>query len=426
MRLNNLQSFTLENGSQLLFMPLAKADSSIVMATIRSGPRFDPIGKEGLSHFTEHVLFRGTRKYPSRTKLAEALERKGAQAEAFSYHETNKYWVKCAKEDMVFAAENLTERIYTSLVKEEDIEAEKGVVKEEKEVLFSNPERLIWEIWNQTLWRGEALGRVYLGEEKSINSFTKNDVLSFIKNYYIPKNIVYFVGGNVEVESVLEKTNLLSSKLVLKQNLPRIKTANFQPAKGRNINIVKNSSKDITVALGFRTVPHSHEFKKVFELISTFLGGGMSSELRQKVMEPGYTYSIEATTENLSDTGYLVIHFTTGKNLLKRVLNIIYSTILNLTQKPLSNRELNLAKGFYIGQLKINTETSLDWAFYYSNQAIYGPDKIITLEGKVSKISKINQDTILKVSKEHFRKENFYLAAIGNIEEKDIIGFGGK
>ena len=204
------------------------------------------------------------------------------------------------------------------------------------------------------------------------------------------------------------------------------KTQSFQPTKSQNINIFKNDSKDITVALGFRTVPHDHKLKEVLELISTFLGGGMSSKLRQEVMEPGYTYSIEATTENLSDTGCLVIHFTTGKNLLKKVLNIIYSTILSLAQKPLSSGELDLAKGFYVGQLKINTETVQDWAFYYSNQAIYAPNKIITLEEKVNKISRINPDTISKVSKEYFREENFYLAVIGDIEEKDIIGFGGK
>ena len=391
MKSNNLQNSTLESGSQLLFMPFTNTDSSVVMATVRSGPRFDPIGKEGLSHFTEHVFFRGTRKHPSRTRLAEVLEERGAQAEAFSYHETNKYWVKCAKEDITFAVENLVERIYTSLVKKEDIEAEKGVVKEEKEVLFSNPERLIWEIWNQTLWGGEALGRVYLGSEKSIDSFTRDDVSDFIKNYYVPENIVYFVGGDINFEKVSEKIDSLSLKSALKQGLSSQKGQSFQSTKGQNINIFKNNSKDITIALGFRTVSQGHDFKEVLELISAFLGGGMSSKLRQKIMEPGYTYSIEATTENLSDTGYLVVHFTTSKNLLKKVLDIIYLTILSLTKKPLNGSELDLAKGFYIGQLKINIETPLDWAFYYSDQAIYNPGKITTLEEKVDKINKIDQ-----------------------------------
>lgn len=426
MKSNSLQSFTLKSGSQLFFMPLTSTDSCIVMATVRAGPRFDPVGKEGLSHFTEHMLFRGTKKHSSRKKLAEVLERIGAQVEAFSYYETNKYWVRCAKEDITLAAENLAERIYTSLVKEGDVEAEKGVIKEEREILFSNPERLIWEMWNQALWKEKALGRFYLGDEKSINSFTRNDVLSFIKNHYTSKNIVYFVGGNTKIEKVIERLNLLSSKLVLEQNPPNLGALNPQPARGQNINIFKNDSKDITVALGFRTVSHDHKLKEVLELISIFLGGGMSSKLRQKIMEPGYTYSIEATTENLSDTGYLVIHFTTGKNLLKKVLNIIYSTILNLAQKPLSSRELDLAKRFYIGQLKINTETVQDWAFYYSNQAIYTPNNIITLEEKVNRINKISPGVVLKVSKEHFRKENFYLAVIGDIEEKDVVVFGGK
>ena len=423
MRLNNLQSFTLKNGSQLLFVSLANADSSVVMATVKSGPRFDPIGKGGLSHFTEHMLFRGTRRYPSRTKLAEVLERKGAQAEAFSYHETNKYWVRCAKEDTTFAVENLVERIYASLVKKEDIEAEKGVVKEEKEVLFSNPEKLIWEIWSQTLWKGEALGRVYLGNEKSIDSFTRDDVLDFIRKYYVSKNIIYFIGGNIDIEKILEKINLLLPKSSFKQSFPIQKGQNAQASNDQNINIFRNDSKDITVALGFRTVPQEHKLKEVFELVSAFLGGGMSSKLGQEIAEPGYTYSIGATTENLSDAGYLVVRFTTGKNLLKKVLRIIYLTILSLTQKPLNDRELNSAKGFYIGQLKINIETALDWALYYSNQAICNFNKITTLEEKVGKISNIDPNLILKVSKEYFRKENFCLAAIGDVKEKDIISF---
>ena len=249
---------------------------------------------------------------------------------------------------------------------------------------------------------------------------------NFIKNRYTTKNIVYFVGGNINVEKDLEKLNIFSSRLILEQNPPGLEAMNSQQVKGQNINIFKNDSKDITVAVGFCTVPQGHKVKEVLELISTFLGGGMSSKLRQEVMEPGYTYSIEAITENLSDTGYLVIHFTTGKNLLKRVLNIIYSAIFSLTQKPLSIRELDLTKGFCIGQLKINTETAQDWAFYYSNQSVHTPSRIVTLEEKVNRINKINPDTILKVSKEYFRKENFYLAVIGDIGEKDVIGFGEK
>ncbi|MBU0998365.1 insulinase family protein [Patescibacteria group bacterium] len=404
-------------------MPLTNTDSSIVMATVKAGPRFDPIEKEGLSHFTEHMLFRGTKKYPSRIKLAEVLEKSGAQADAFSYYETNKYWIKSSKEDIAVATDNLAERIYASLIKKEDIETEKGVVKEEKAILFSNPEKLIWEIWNQTLWKGEGLGRVYIGNEKSIDSFTRNDVLSFIKNNYIHNNIVYFVGGNINIEKVSEKLNLFSTNTVFDQDEPDSKISNFQPVRGQNINIFRNNSKVITIALGFRTIPQNHESKTVLELISTFLGGGMSSKLKQKIMEPGYTYSIQSTTENLSDTGYLVINLTTSKNLVKKVLKIIYSVISELTQKPLKVQELELIKGFYTGQLKINNETAQDWSFYYSNQAIYSPDKMETLEEKVNRVNKINSDKILQISKEFFRKDNFYLAAIGNIKEKEIINF---
>ncbi len=407
----------LKNGSLLLYIPVPHANSTIIMANIKAGPRFDPVGKDGLSHFTEHMLFRGTKKYPSRQSLIKALEGNGSQIDAFSYNETNKYWIKCPKGREQNAIENLLERLYYSLIKEKDVKEEKGVVKEEMNILYSNPEKLIWEYWNQTIWEENNLGRVYLGTEESIDSFTKKDVVSFINRYYIPKNISFIVAGDVKIEEIAKNFNQLSGD---RQSAPY---QSYQSNKQQNhssfnrIKVFKNKYSDtLNVALGFKTVSKKSEDRFALDLISNYLAGGMSSKLRELVMKPGLTYSIESITEYLSDMGYLVIKFSVNKSLIKKALKIIKSEIYSLSEKCLDKDELMFIKNFYTGQSVISMESPLDWAFYYADQLDSSTTgNLISLNEKLQIISNISANNLRNVSKKYFNENNCYITILGNM-----------
>lgn len=312
----------------LVTVPLSRSFSTTVMALVEAGPKFDPQGKEGLSHFVEHMLFKGTKKWPSSYKLASSLEIKGSTAEAFSYHDNNTYWIKSAAEDIELAIENLLERLNNSLLREKDIEAEKGVV----------------------------IGVVI------------NDIVKHLKKFYLPQRIIYVVSGKINSQRV----NTLFDEYLgnQQQNINNTSPASDYE-QTRKLKIQQGNFENITVAIGFPTIYFGHNECHVLEIIATLLAEGFNSRLRQKIMEPGYTYSIEAHTEHLSDAGYIMIRFTTNKNNLNRVLRIILEEFKDLRSNFVAEDELALAKGYYSGSLKVNTETSYDWAKWYGRQFIF-------------------------------------------------------
>lgn len=414
----------LNNGSGLIIVPASGFLSTTIMAVVRAGPRFDPVGMDGLSHFIEHMLFRGTRKFPTTKALTQSLERNGSMAEAFTYYETNRYWVRCPNEAVNISVENLTDRIIQPLFKKEDIEFEKGVILEEKNILLSNPEKLIWEIWNQTIWEGGPLGRFYLGNEKSISSITEERINSFFKERYVGKNIYYIVVGNIKANDIIRKFNssikmhgkpIISTKEVPKNSISQ--------KNSREINVYNTQAKNITISLGFPTVDKAHKDVHALDLISVLLAGGMGSLLKRELMEPGYTYSVTANTEYLSDTGYLSVNFTTEKKYLPKTLNIIYSNFHKLKNQSVDIQELDRAKGFYSGQFKINTETTYDLCMFYSDQLLGSVGSLLSPEDKIKKIEEISPNMILDVSKKYFKPESFCLAAIGNVRKDELIPF---
>lgn len=197
----------LADGSKLAVVALPRTIAATTMVLVKAGPRYDPIDKTGLSHFVEHMLSRGSKKWPTKTALTSTLERRGASDFAFSYHETNYYWIRSSGNDIKLVIESLADRIHHPTLREGDIAQEKNVVKEELKILRSNPEKLIWELWPETIWQGTPLGRPYLGSETEIDSFSREDIQAFRERYYRPERIVYVVSGDIDFKSTQEMFN---------------------------------------------------------------------------------------------------------------------------------------------------------------------------------------------------------------------------
>ncbi len=409
--------FKLRDNSSLLVIPLLYSQSVTTMALINAGPFYDPVGKEGLSHFIEHMFFKGSKKFPDSEKLTASLERKGASAQAFTYYQTNKYWIKSTSSDIELVTENITDRLYNSLFRAEDIETEKGVVKEEINILKSNPERLIWEVWSETVWSGSSFGRSYLGNHAAINKFSRKDVLDFVRVHYKGDKIIFAVCGDVQADKIYEIFNNLVDP---KRNITKDKLKVSKAKKTReDFNLVRLKTENITVAIGFQTVNYIHKDRPVLELIAKLLAGGMSSRLRKKVMEPGLTYSIEGYSEHLTETGYFMIRFSTNKASLNKIFKIIYDEFRDLKRNLIKQDELELAKNYFIGSLKVNTETSYDFADWYANTFFLG-GRILGLEDECRQIQKISSEDILRVAEEYFDFKKIKTAIVGDIDKNFV------
>lgn len=411
----------LADGSKLAVVVLPRAIAATTMAVIKAGPRYDPIDKTGLSHFVEHMLSRGSKKWPTKTALTSALERKGASDFAFSYHETNYYWIKSSCNEIRLAIESLVDRIRNPILREENINQEKDVIKEELKILRSNPEKLIWELWSETIWQGTPLGRFYLGSETEIDSFSREDIQDFRERYYRPERTVYVVSGDIDFKSTQEMFNsFLSARVENISNPPQEERIFNETKKKNQINLGKRVMENVYLAIGVPTVKFGDKDREVLDLIGAILAGGMSSRLRQKVMDTGLTYSIEYHTEYLSETGYLMIMFTTDSRKLKTALKIIFNEFEDLAKNSISSKELSVAQGFLSGTLQVNMETTYDWAKWYGDQLVYSSSKVKTPEEKVREILNIGPERINRVAQRYLNLRNIYIAVIGNILKKDI------
>ena len=410
-----IEKFILKNGSTLLAIPFS-APSVFVSAWVKSGYRFDPPNKSGLNHFIEHLSFRGTKKYPTAKSLHEVLERYGIHSQAFTSQDFIKYWVKSGPRDFKIAIDVLFERLFFSLFREEDINREKEIVKEELRILKSNPSQYIWEVWSENIWQDTELGRTYLGSEESIKNFTRDDIKIFIGHRYAPQNITYVVAGDINSSEVFK---LFNSKYNLDKEEKEIHQSLVLERKNP-IKIIEQAQETVTVAYGFLTCHFLNKDKFSLEVVASYLGGGWSSVLKRKLNGKGLTYSIEVYAYYISDTGYLMFLFTSLPKNVSKIIEIVNEEINLIKKGKISQKDFMRAKGYIKGEIIINTESSSDFADWYGYQALISPKPPLSLSDYCQLIDKISNEEIQLVSQKYFNDKNWYLSAIGKIKEKDI------
>lgn len=407
----------LKNGLLVSTISLPDAFSTTLMVIIKSGPFFDPKNRPGLSHFIEHMIFRGSKLFPSSKIISNYLENNGSEYGAFSYYENNCYWIKSSKENLFKSINILFDQIQNSLFNDYEIIQEKKIIIDEYKILQSNPESLIWEAWTENIWQKTTLGRNYIGNIKSINNITKNDIYQFIKQYYTKDRILYVLSGNFEEKTTLKylEKKFLKTKQNQKHIYEKLKTNRISPIK-----LIRYKSENIYVAYGFLTCKFSNKDCLALELISYILGQGWGSILKQKISENGLSYDIQTYTKNLSETGYFLIKFTTNKKNINKIIKIINSQIKIIKKGEILDHDIKRGKNYFIGSLLFNNETSYDLANWYGYQEIINPNKTISVAQKIKLINKISKKKIIEMVCKYFTNDNWYMSLVGDLSKSDI------
>lgn len=410
----------LKNGIDLVLINIPGATSATTMATVKAGPRYDPLTKTGLSHFVEHMILKGNTQFEDRQLINEYLENRGASLYSFTYHETNKYWIRSASEDIPMAIENLCNLIYEPLLRESDVEEEKKIVKEEVKIVESNPQQGIWELWAETIWPNSSLGRSYIGSNKEIDSFTHEDIYNFWKKNYISDKTTFLVAGDFESEKIKGLLELQIdpsvSSLDSKEN---IISNNGQEEK---IWVKQKDLDTATLAMGFSIKCQNSHDRISLEVLSAYLAGGMSSILRKRIMEKGLTYSVNSYTQQLSDRGYLMILLTTESQNIQKVLDIITQTLEECNSGKIDEKTLEIAKNYLQGNYKVQLDSSYNWAEYYLEQlSSCSFNEVIDLDNLCQEIGKITSNDIKILMNKYYSKEKIRLSVIGKVDTKLVI-----
>lgn len=409
---------TLSNGLRVITVPMPSFESATALVMVGAGSRYENKKNNGISHFLEHMAFKGTRTRPTFMDIAGLIDGIGGEFNAFTNKEYTGYYIKAAKNNIEICLDLLSDMIQNSLLDPGEIEKEKGVIIEEINMYEDTPMRKIGDIYERLLYGDTPLGWDIAGEKEIIRSITREDFMSYLQKYYSPSNMTVVLAGGIEPKK--------SEELVHKyfSNMRPFKTGKFlkiKEAQKKPQMLLRNKkTEQAHLALGFRTVPIDSPEKYPLWVLANILGGGMSSRFFSEVREKrGLAYYVRANSEQYIDAGSLTVNSGVDPKRAHEAIEVIISELKDLRdgKKPITKDELNKAKENIKGHVVLELEDSRSASIFYSTQDIL-EEGILNPDEVLKKIDKVTEAEVMKVAKKYITEKTLNLALIGDFTSK--------
>lgn len=411
---------TLKNGLRVITVPLRDATSVTVLALFATGSKYEEKEINGLSHFLEHMMFKGTKKRPTPQSIPEEIERVGGSTNAFTSHEETGYWVKMDYTHLDLALDIVSDMLINSKFDKKEMEKERGVIIEEMNMVRDNPRRHVWDLLYRLMYGDQPAGRDIIGTKEIIQSVPREKLAEYYKKQYGAENMVLIVAGKINEKDALNKVSKYFGKLNAQK--PHGKPAVVEIQQHPELLVNFKETDQTHLCLSFRAFDIFDERKYALSVLSLILGEGMSSRLFVRIREKhGLAYTIMSTTDNASDCGFLAIYAGVGNDKVKKALVETLDEIKKIKTRGVTDAELKKAKDNFKGKTLIGLETSDEWASFVGAQEMM-TRKILTPQEILKKINKITKKDILNVAREIFKNEKMNLALIGPFKEDKEFG----
>jgi len=396
-------------------------ESATVMVMVGAGSRYENKNNNGISHFLEHMAFKGTKKRPSSMDITSVIDGMGGQFNASTGKEATNYYIKSAADKIDISMDVLSDMLLHSKFDSKEIEKEKGVIIEEMNMNEDNPMRIIGDLYENLAYGDTPLGWDIIGKKEIIKNTTRKDFLSYMKSLYSGENMVLAVAGGINSA----KTVKLAEKYF--GQMPKFDTIRYDKAqlnqKKPQVILKTKKTEQVHLALGFRTVQFSSPDKYTLEVLAAILGGGMSSRLFSEVREKrGLAYYVNASSDLYSDTGSFVVWAGVDPKKVKDAISIIleeHSKIARGTSH-VGKEELKKVKEFLKGHWVLSFENSMTVANHYASWEVL-EKKIQTLDEAMKKIDAVTIEQVENVAEKYFVEKGLNLAIIGNFEDGQMF-----
>jgi predicted Zn-dependent peptidase len=417
--MNKYKTKLLSNKLPLHIIPLEGAKTATVLFMFRTGSRYENRENSGLSHFLEHMFFKGTKNRPNTMAISGELDALGGEFNAFTAKEYTGYFVKVAAAKLKPAIEVLNDMLLNSLFEEKEIEREKGVIIEEYNMYENNPMMHIEDVFENCLFGDTPAGWDTIGTKENIKAFKRQDFIDYFKMQYGTKSLSVVLAGNVNSAAIKTAEKLL---LGFQKNSWQKKIAVKNNQKAPQFKISYKNGDQTTIALGVRTVPMGHKLELKLKLLSVILGGSMSSRLFINLRERnGLAYYVRTSTEYHSDAGYLDTQAGIPTAKVKEAVKIILAEYKKLKNELVGQEELKKAKDLIKGRLFLHMEASDEVASWYGKQAALR-GKIITPAKFLTEIDKITSADLRRAAAQVFVNKNLNFALIGKAKAEEFKG----
>jgi predicted Zn-dependent peptidase len=409
----NIRKTVLPNGLLVLTESMPHLRSVAMGAWIGTGSRDEAAEVNGISHFVEHMVFKGTTTR-SAQQIAREVDTIGGNLDAFTGKEMVCFNIKVLDENVEPALEVLADLVQHPVFTPEELTREKGVILEEIKMDEDNPDYLVNEVWTQNFWKGDALGRPILGTVKTVSSFDQQVLFDFYAGRFTPKNMVFSAAGNLEHDEFVARVEREFSSLAVSMDTAGPKMA--APRATPHITLKrKKSLEQVQFCLGVPAPPVNDPRRYGVFLLNTMLGGGMSSRLFQTIREDqGLAYSIYSEMSPFRDTGSLCVYAGTSVDKTEKVLQLTLNELRRLKEEMVSDVELKRAKDQLKSNMVIGLESSGSRMANLARQQMYfgrffGVDEIM------AEIDQVTSLDVQELARELFRPETMALTLLGNL-----------
>jgi len=410
----------LKNGSKVFHF--YKSNMPVSTAVIfDAGSKYDPVGKEGLAHFVEHILFKSTKKFKDETEAGVFLESIGGQANAF----TGVDYLGITADigmglDYPKVVDFLHELTKESLFDPNKIEIERGTILGEIADYESNPALHIHDLLQKQLFQDTYAERSVAGDADSVLGITRKDLYDFYLSKVAAKNMSVVVAGDIEFEKIMDLFNeSFGDGEPFEENLEIKELEKFRD-NPIGIKIYKDID-HIFMGFSFRTCPYTNEDTNTLDVIETMIGEGFSSSLFRKLRtENGLVYSLNVSSQGYFDRGHFSVITATSKDNIQQVSDILAEEFKRLERGDTKEEELELAKNKIIKSKIREMQNSNSWVGFHLPEIFFNPSKPLDLAESLNEIEKIGFEDIATTSKKYFSKDNWYLALCGDVSESDF------
>src|SRR3989440_5050216 len=411
--MSTFERHTLGNGLRVLLAPMPQATSVTCMIMLAAGSRYETRETNGIAHFSEHMFFKGTERRPTARDIGTEVDGIGGEFNAFTGKEYTGYYVKCAAEFRDTALDVLVDMLRNSRFDAEEIDREKGVIVEEMNMYFDTPRDFVGGVYEELLYGDQPIGWEIIGKKETVRSATRDTFNSYLGRWYHPPRMVVGLGGRIGDDAVARTQALLG-------DLPRVETGEPEPAKpyenGR-VKVFAKQSDQAHLVLGVPSYPLEHPDRYVLQVLSTVLGGGMSSRLFTEVRERrGLAYYVFGLNHSYTDAGSLYAQAGVDIKRIEEAGTTIAAELRTIAEDAVPQDELEKARNFAKGRFVLSLESPQGLMMFGLRKEVLErqlPDPDEVLRG----IDAVTSDDVARVASELITADRLRLAVIGPFDD---------
>jgi len=409
------QKTILDNGVRILSEQRSDTRAVSLGIWVENGSRHETPSIGGISHFIEHLLFKGTKRRTAQ-EIAQAMDSVGGVINAFTGKEYTCYYAKVLDDHFDLAVDILADIFLNSTFDSQEIERERSVVLQEIAQADENPEDYVHDLFSADYFGDHALGRPICGSVETVSGLQREDLIKFVAERYLPGRVILTAAGNVEHEVVVDSLAKAFADLELRDLGQPVST----PESYRGVFYHPKTLEQVHICMGVPGLPHAHDQRYAAHILNTLLGGGMSSRLFQEVREKrGKAYSVYSFLSSYHDLGYLGIYAGTKPEWTNEVMEVIIGEIRTIAQGNITEDEFLRAQNQLVGNTLLGLETTDAWMSHMARSEIYYGEQI-SLEDIAQGVRAVSHANLIELAQSHFKPGSTVVTLLGELSEDRI------